>query len=260
MDVHVINLDRNRDRLSIFTATNRHLKNIVRIRALDGEALSRRQLRAEGILKTRMPAYSEGALGCALSHISLWQRAAAQSGAFTIAEDDAIFNIHFEAEARAALQSLPPNWDILLWGWNFDSILLFDLLPGVSPCLGTFSERRMRKRAAIFQKLDAKPRAYRLLEAYGNLAYTVSPQGAKKLLRHCLPIRRMKVYCRGLNRSLTNFGIDVMMNALYPKINAFVSFPPLAVSKNDKTISTVNQQEKPRVAWRAENRSPRRIG
>ncbi len=50
----------------------------------------------------------------------------------------------------------------------------------------------------------------------------------------------MDVFCPGLNRCVTNFGIDVMMNALYPSINAYVAFPPLAVSRNEKSASTVN--------------------
>ena len=238
MDIHVINLERNGDRLSTFRETNQHLKNIVRFPAVDGEEMPRAQLRAEGIFGTDMPTYSNAAVGCALSHLALWQKAAAQSEAFTIAEDDAIFNNHFEVEATALVQSLPPNWDILLWGWNFDSILFFDFLPHVSPCLGAFSESEMRKQAAVFQKLHVKPQAYCLLKGFGLLAYTVSPHGAEKLLKHCLPIREMEVYCHGLNRSVTNIGIDVMTNALYPNINAFVSFPPLAVSKNEKTTST----------------------
>jgi tetratricopeptide (TPR) repeat protein len=243
MDVHVINLDRNERRLSAFTATNRCLKNIVRFHAIDGGASPRAQLLADGIFSTQMPAYSDGAVGCALSHLSLWRKAAAQSEALTIAEDDAIFNLHFEAEASALIRSLPPDWDIILWGWNFDSILLFDFLPGVSPCVAAFSEEEMRQQAAIFQELRVKPRAYRLRKAFGSLAYTVSPQGARKLLRHCVPIREMDFYCPGLDRIVTNAGIDVMMNALYPEIDAFVSFPPLAVSKNEKTISTVSQEE-----------------
>jgi tetratricopeptide (TPR) repeat protein len=244
MDIHVINLDRNEDRLATFMAANRHLKNIARFSAVDGGAMSRAQLCADGVFSTEMPTYSNGGVGCALSHLTLWQRAAAQSEAVTIAEDDTIFNLHFEAEATALVRSLPPDWDILLWGWNFDSVLLFDFLPGIAPCLATFAEAEMRKQAAVFRELHVKPQAYRLQKAFGCLAYTASPQGARKLLKHCLPIRAMEVDCPGLDRPVTNFGIDVMMNALYPEINAFVSFPPLAISKNEKTISTVNLQEK----------------
>jgi len=242
MDVQVVNLDRNARSLSSFMATNRRLRRIVRFAAVDGAALSRAQMIADGVLGTEMPAYSNGAVGCALSHLSLWQKVAGRSESLTIAEDDTIFNLHFEAEAEALIRSLPTDWDILLWGWNFDSILLFDMLPGVSPCLGTFSEAGMREQSYLFQELRAKLQVYGLAEAFGTLAYTASPQGAQKLLKHCLPNREMDYYCSDLSRTVTNSGIDVMMNALYAQMNAFVAFPPLAVSGNDKSISTVNRQ------------------
>jgi glycosyl transferase, family 25 len=65
----------------------------------------------------------------------------------------------------------------------------------------------------------------------------LSPKGARRFLQHCIPIRRMYIYSRGLDRHIMNCSLDVMTNALYPRINAFVSFPPLAVSKNEKTAS-----------------------
>lgn len=256
MDIYVINLDRETHRLSTFRAVNRHLKRIVRFPAVDGAAIERSQLRADGILRTAMPAYSDAVVGCALSHISLWRKAAAQSKPFTIAEDDAIFNLRFEAAASALLRSLPSTWDILLWGWNFDSILFFDFLPGVSPCLGIFSQAELRKQAAAFQILDVKPHAYRLQKAFGTLAYSVSPQGAQKLLKFCLPVREMEVYCPGLNRSIPNCSFDVMLNSLYPKIKAFVSFPPLAASKNEMTTSVPGRA---RMVLRARPTQPLRL-
>ena len=243
MDVHVINLDRTYERLTSFRANNQHLNSIVRFAAVDGGTIPLQQLAARGIFSADAPSYSNGAIGCALSHLSLWEQAAQQSGPFTVAEDDAILNRNFEIEAHTLLQTLPLDWDIMLWGWNFDSILLFDFLPGISPCLGAFSEPELRAHTEEFQQLEVKPRAYRLQRAFGTLAYSVSPTGARKLTRHCLPIRKMDVFCPGLNRSVSNFGIDVMINALYPNINAYVSFPPLAVSRNEKTSSTVNRQD-----------------
>jgi hypothetical protein len=52
----------------------------------------------------------------------------------------------------------------------------------------------------------------------------------------------MSVYFPDLNRSLPNNNFDVMVNAIYPKINAFVSFPPLAITKNEHTTSTVQRR------------------
>jgi GR25 family glycosyltransferase involved in LPS biosynthesis len=243
MDTYLINLDRNSDRLAGFLGTNSHLSNVRRFPAVDGSTISRRQLCERGVFRTEMPAYSDGAVGCALSHLALWREAITQSRPITVLEDDAITNVHFEVEASASIESLPTDWDIILWGWNFDSVLLFNFLPGVSPCLGIFSEPELKTSTSTYQQLHVKPQTFRLQRAFGTLGYSISPRGAEKFANHCLPIREMDVYCSGLNRSVSNFGIDVMMNALYPKVNAFVSFPPLAVSKNEKSVSTVNGLE-----------------
>lgn len=243
MDIHLINLDRSAGRLAEFMATNPHLSRVRRFPAVDGNNISRKQFCELGVFRTEMPGYSNGAVGCALSHLALWKEALTQSRVVTVLEDDAITNMHFEAEASGLVASLPPDWDIVLWGWNFDSILLFNFLPGVSPCLGVFSEPELQENIARYQQLRLKPQGFRLQRAFGTLGYSISPRGAEKFANHCLPIREMDVFCPGLNRAVSNFGIDVMMNALYPDVNAFVSFPPLAVSKNEKQVSTVNRPE-----------------
>jgi GR25 family glycosyltransferase involved in LPS biosynthesis len=240
MDIHLINLDRNAGRLAEFLATNPHLSSVRRFSAVDGSTISRKLFCEHGVLRTEMPAYSNGAVGCALSHLTLWKEAVTQSRLITVLEDDAITNKYFEAQAGALIESLPPDWDIVLWGWNFDSLLLIDFLPGVSPCMGVFSEQDLKKNASTYQQLHLKPQGFRLQRAFGTLGYSISPSGAAKFANHCLPIREMDVVCPGLKHAVSNFGIDVMMNALYPEVNAFVSFPPLAISKNEKSVSTVN--------------------
>jgi glycosyl transferase, family 25 len=83
------------------------------------------------------------------------------------------------------------------------------------------------------------PQAFRLTRALGIPCYSVSPKGARALKAACLPLARIKVHFPGLNRHLPNFGIDVMMNNAYPQISAFVSFPPLVITRNEIRKSTV---------------------
>jgi hypothetical protein len=42
-----------------------------------------------------------------------------------------VFNRHFTDKASSVHSWLPPDWDIVLWGWNFNSILEVELLPGM---------------------------------------------------------------------------------------------------------------------------------
>ena len=239
MQVRFLNLDRSKDRLATFLEVNRHLTDPVRVAAVDGAAYARKDLQAVHALSGEMPGYSDGAIGCALSHLGEWELASKASSPITLAEDDAILHHHFEPLAEAVLASLPSDWDIVQWGWNFDSILAFDLLPGVSPCVGVFDQASLRANTAAYQWVPLKPTTYRLQRSLGTLCQSVSPRGAAKLLQHCLPIRPMEAFYPVLNRVLPNTGIDSMMNELYPRINAYVCLPPLAITRNGHARSTV---------------------
>jgi glycosyl transferase, family 25 len=126
---------------------------------------------------------------------------------------------------------------VILWSWNFDSYLFFDWLPGVSPCLASFDQDKLRTGLDAFQRSDLAPKGYRLMRAFGLVCYSVTPAGARKLHQQCLPIKPMSIYFPGLNRTLANMQVDYMTNDLYPRINAYVCFPPLAVTENDHVQS-----------------------
>jgi len=239
MRISLINLDRSTERLASFLEINKHISDVYRVPAVDGSTLDRAKLRAGGILADEMPLYTAGALGCALSHLAQWNLAATNDRFVTIAEDDAIFHLQFEPLAEKVIASLPPDWDIIQWGWNFDSILAFDLLPGISNSVAVFDQTKLRENVAAYMQLPVAPVAYRLQRSLGTVCQSISPAGAAKLLRHCLPIRPMEAFYPILNRSLPNTGIDNMMNELYPQINAYVSLPPLVITKNEVGASTV---------------------
>jgi GR25 family glycosyltransferase involved in LPS biosynthesis len=239
----VINLDRSTDRLAEFVGHNAHMQ-ASRFSAIDGAAVSRRDLIERGILATDLD-YSHGALGNALSHRALWELSIEKNAALTICEDDAIFNRQFTRDAELIVNSLPKDWHLVVWGWNFDSYLCFDMIPGVSQIVAKFDQDRMRMGAAEFQSAHLMPRAFRLFRAFGLCCYSISPGGARTLKDFCLPFRKISVFFPGLNRSLDNISLDVMTNALYPRINAFVSFPPLVITKKDHAISTVQREQPP---------------
>src|SRR5262249_5624713 len=123
--------------------------------------------------------------------------------------------------------------------------LCFEMIPGVSHIVAQFDQNRMRMGTAEFQSALLAPGAFRLLHAFGTCSYSISPLGARALKDFCLPFRNLTVFFPGLNRSIANVGLDVMMNALYPEINAFVSFPPLVITKNGRAISTVQGRRRP---------------
>jgi GR25 family glycosyltransferase involved in LPS biosynthesis len=192
--IHLINLDRSQDRLTEFVTANRHLTEVVRFPAIDGSSLDIAALAQQGLVAPDiLDSYSVGAVGLALSHGTLWQAAATQGQTVTVAEDDTVFHSKFEALAEEVLKSLPPDWDMIFWGWNFDATMMFDVLPGVSPCVAQFDQNKMRAHIPDFQQLPLSPRAHKLLWLFGTGSYTVSPKGAQNLRSRCFPLRPMLI-------------------------------------------------------------------
>jgi GR25 family glycosyltransferase involved in LPS biosynthesis len=239
LDLYVINLDRSKDRLLAFEKQNGHLKpNFFRFSAVDGKGVDRNSLVDRRIITADL-GYADGALGNALSHLALWDLAIEKNQPLTVCEDDAIFNRGFGPAAESLVKTLPEDWHVIFWGWNFDSIVLFDMIPGVSGCLGYFDQDRMRMGIDAFHSARLMPQPFRLFRMFGIVGYSVSPLGAQAMKQHCLPLRNMEVFVPGLERTLPNRGLDIMLNDVFPRIKAFVSFPPLIVTRNFHTISTV---------------------
>jgi glycosyl transferase, family 25 len=239
MIIHFINLDRTPDRCREFLARNKHLEHVSRFAAIDGNDLDSEALVREGTISRGIrQIYSRGNLGLALSHIALWRKAIESGEITTVCEDDAIFNHGFLHAAERVMSKLPPDWDLVLWGWNFDSVLLMDILPGVSPCLVACDQEQMRIGVFQFQNQSLSPQPIRLLQAFGTVCYSISPKGARAFQNLCFPIPELEVFFPALNRTLPNFDISVMMSNAYPRTNSFVSFPPVVITKNEHDRST----------------------
>jgi glycosyl transferase, family 25 len=182
--------------------------------------------------------YTPGALGCALSHLALWNMAIRTRSVVTVVEDDAVLRGDFAAKSAEVIARLPPGWDIVLWGWNFDSMLSLLAMPGISSCVMVFDQAQLRRSVSAFQASRNDITLYRLDKCFGMCAYSISPAGARKYRSLCFPLRDLEVRFPLLKTVQPNSGIDVALNHVYPGTNAFVSFPPLAVTANQNATST----------------------
>ena len=77
----------------------------------------------------------------------------------------------------------------------------------------------------------------KLFNAFGSLAYVISPRGAERFVHECFPLCNHNIPIACLQRVVRAFSIDCMMNRRYRHWNAFAVFPPLAISPNDKALS-----------------------
>lgn len=248
MHIHVINLDRTPERLAEFCDVNRYLTSVSRFRAVDGKTVdlddaARQGLVAKDILSKDF--FTVGALGAAMSHIALWDRAIANNQVVTVCEDDAIFNYGFEARAEELLRTLPADWDMVYWGFNFDMFAVFDPLPGVSPCVAVFNQEAMRAGAAAFQQLVVMPQVFRAVWVFALCCYSISPKGAQIIKSKILPLRPQVIplpEAKGVppySPAWRTVGIDNSVNTVHREISSYVCFPPLVISKNETAKSTI---------------------
>ncbi len=238
MELVVLNFDRSTERLAQFRRDNPSHADIRRFSAVDGRTLDRAEMQACGVLSPEL-LYGDGALGSALSHLGQWQHAAQTGRPITVLEDDAVLCGNFREEAARLLASLPAGWDFVLWGYNFDTFLTYHILPGLSSCTATFDQERLRRTIGTFHTVAVTATLYRLVCALGIPGYTISPQGAMRLLRACLPLRPAQSFYPGLNQWFGHRSIDFMLNTLHETHATYVAVPPLVVSANEASTSTV---------------------
>jgi GR25 family glycosyltransferase involved in LPS biosynthesis len=230
--IRVISLVRHANRRAAFARRNAHLP-FTFFDAIDGRALTAADVEASGAFSPEVRAtYDAHAYGCALSHWHLWKEAAAGTEPLTIAEDDAIFRHDFEARAEEVLQSLPTGWDMVLWGWNFDSVLVVQPKGILSPVAMVFSQQQLRGSIESFQPAQAPVQPFKLESAFGLPAYTLSPQGAARMLELCFPQKPFSLLVPVSKHHVANIGVDVAACAAYGRADCFACFPPLVVTPN----------------------------
>ena len=236
MSAYVINLDRDLERMRMFTETNAHFTEFTRFSAVDGRDMDRAALQRDGIIAGNLT-YNNGQLGCALSHVALWRTAIAEHRAVTVLEDDAILAPNFTAARDDLLARLPQDWSIVLWGWNFDRSVWAEIPEGAAKAILQFDQDALRDNIEIFRQSEVAHGPIRLRHAFGTLGYTISPTGAQAMLERCLPLARRFIQFEGFGIGIPNNGIDCMMNTAYSSLRAYVCVPPLAVSENRQDIS-----------------------
>ncbi len=205
--------------------------------AVDGTAMTAADIAATGLFQPGLN-YTTGAYGIALSHHHLWQEAAAGEAPLTVAEDDAVFRTDFPQRQAEILDALPAGWEFVQGGFNFDAAIALRLPFGL-PVVSSFSHNHIRQAVQNFQAQGGPPTVCRLDFSFGLPAYSISPAGARRFLKELFPLRDYHRNYPLIPRPVRNEGIDIAMNQVYPGAAAYVCFPPLVVTPNDRAHSTV---------------------
>ena len=241
--VKLISLDRTPQRLSQFLEWNPGIR-IERFPAFDGARLDRSACVADGLI-TAANTYSPGAIGNALSHVTLWRQCAAGSVPFHIAEDDVILRADFHETAEAVLAPLA-DWTVVLWGHNLDWPVKLRPAQGLGHAVVHYDQEQALRELPAFRSGSVRPLLTRLTSAAGICCYSVTPGGARRMLADCLPIGSLTAeYAAAATTRWNNTALDVEMSRHYEAWNAYLAFPSLAFVPNDAATSTVRGSSAP---------------
>jgi GR25 family glycosyltransferase involved in LPS biosynthesis len=246
LSVYLINLDRSTDRLQRFRHRNRHVPNVIRVSAIDGSTLDRNALMQSGYI-TGSLSYPSGTLGCALSHIKLWEVAVSEGRSITVFEDDILVSHHFEQRARQVLSFLPEDWGFIQWGSTFASPSYIWVDFGISKAtIIQYGNRRYQgaEGQRLFQTEDGFSYPVRLLHSFGFQGYSISAQAARAALEYCLPLRDRMIHFPEVGVTTPDLTLDIALSGFWPNLKAFICLPPLVISaEGEDSVRTLIDKE-----------------
>jgi GR25 family glycosyltransferase involved in LPS biosynthesis len=231
--INVIHLSRAPRRKKTFLALN-IIKGIRfdLVEGVDSNSLDFAQLKRRNLIKSKTTFRTPG---CSLAHRNLWLRSLETQTALIVCEDDAVIRKDFREQFSECMGVLPSDWDFLLLGYNFDSFLDVEIIPGIESFSGRFTNKPLTPgRLKNFQNSVTPISVLPLRNAFGTPAYAASPSGAKYLLEHVFPLRNVPVPLPFEKRAMVSYSMDAIMNRFYRNMKAFACLPPLVVSPNRK--------------------------
>lgn len=182
------------------------------VEAVDGRALRHEhwaQYSAEAAIKTCKRELAPGEIGCALSHLSVYQRIVEENEEALILEDDALVGPDF-IEVLANRDHFPPDWEIILFSHEFGQPLPWG-----------------KKRVTSIHQ------AVRFLNPVGlTSGYLLSVAGAKRLLRHAYPVR---LPADGLTGRFRESGIRLY--GIVPRCIRVAGFPTTIWPETDGALT-----------------------
>lgn len=237
--VIVISLKSSKERREVFSKLNKHV-DYVYFDAVVGAELDDSITKNESIFSKNLN-FNKGAMGNALSHISLWRYCVENDCSLTVAEDDCFFREDFHLIKSKLLGNENSDWDLISWGWNFDSPIYLNILKNISDISLFANQDQLRINTNKFLECKEFPKILPLRYSCGLPAYSITPTGAKKFLENCLPLSNINRYSGDV---FNNIGLDLSMSTVYPYTNSFVCLPPIAGTHNSKLDSSANPDVK----------------
>ena len=240
LNAYVITLAPESERFKRFSQLNKHLDWTI-FNAIRGENISINDRLNKGYV-TEEAALSglvtDGSLGCALSHYTLWQEVAASGAGALIMEDDVV--THRKISKYIIRSSDLESKDILFFGCNTDSIMGVISPQGVRH-VTAFKEKNPSydEIISILSKTKiSRVTCWRYLKGFGLCCYFITPNGANKLIQMLFPLRLEGVLIPYVSSNVPGISPDRRLNALYENIWSYITIPFLALTPNTDSATS----------------------
>lgn len=237
-----ITLDPEGRRYKTFLENNNHIE-IDTFQGVKGTDLSKEEIISQGLATNELalsPLLTNGAIGCAASHKTIWGKAAKEGKGYFVLEDDCYTHPRAADFINNNL-ALLMNVDICFFGINTDSILQ-SVSPAGLVSLSLFDPKHPNQewiRNALSKTSAEEVALHRLIKAFGFCAYFISPGGAKKLSATIFPLSLEATNIPLITEKMPAISIDRAGCRAYSQLGAFVCQPFLAYTPN--TDSTTKE-------------------
>ncbi|WP_354859752.1 glycosyl transferase [Acetobacter fabarum] len=225
-----ISSDATPDQSERFVRLNAHVPDLVRSVGVDEHTLDAQAMRQMNLISAEC-LFSHAAFAQALSHVALWGNVAQHQTAAHVFESNAVLCANFEAESTRILASLPQDWDFVLWGNTPGSTLQFDVLPELALFNGAIQPPYSARGAGALSEMEVTSLAFPLLATQSVCGYAISPTGAEKMIKACLPLTSTTVPAANpADGSMAAQTLPQLMSLHYSTMKAFVCVPPLCMT------------------------------
>jgi len=227
LKTYVINLKRSQDRKKDFDKLNSKYIDYEYYEAIDGKELKEvsHSIVAPGSI------FTKPFVGSAMSHLELWKKCIEMKEPIIIMEDDAFVSCDFKKHLNDILDKLPKEWDFLSLTFNSDSLLQYSYTNYDKACC-IFEGKKFGLNEIIkFQNEKIHPTVCKLHMLFGIGCYVITPKCAKKLIQECFPMENTRLFIP-MKGYVKSYSLDIIMNNVYPHINAFVCPVPFVMTKH----------------------------
>ncbi len=246
LEILVISLQKTPERLERFIRNNKkQLPSFRHVLAVDGEAQWNEIKNSKLISPLVKTQWSRGAIGAGLSHVLTWEICIKENKHLLILEDDTLLADQWLEKLEAIIPTEKEGFDMLLLGWNLDSVLRAEIYPPLE-CISLFEPIYPGKKD-ILKILNTKNprRICKLKNAFGLPGYIISPKGASNLIDRILPFNsQITNIGRGIP-SINSYGIDALLNNIYNELEAIVVIAPLVLALNESSLSLTKKRSNP---------------